>query len=70
MASLSRIFRKTRNVQIEAVTEPKASTFQDVTEPDRTLRPGPRLPGCLLGQRDKQLLGMVTKGLNMVVLIF
>lgn len=47
MASLSRIVRKTRNLQIEAVTEPKASTFQDVTELDKTIRPGPRLPICL-----------------------
>lgn len=42
-----------------------------MTEPNKTLRLGPRLLVCLPSrEREKQLLGTVTKGLMMVVLIF
>lgn len=61
MMSLSRILRMTRRLGTVAVTDPKASAFQDVMKPDEPLDQPDAQHTCL-GQRHTQLLSTLTKG--------
>lgn len=70
MVSLFKIFRTTRRLRIEAMMEVNTCTFQMSWNQTKLLDLDPDSQYPCLGHRDIQLLGTLTKGHNLTVLIF